>query len=179
VVLADGAMITEELPGKKLSVALTGAWIQGYVVRDLLGSVHVEARHYRDDWELTSNTLDVKWHQYLVEGTYLRLRARAYRQDAAAFYKEAYAGDETYRTADIRFATFASLTFGVKLASRFPEAWSESALLPDRWDIGYDQGSRDTEGQGNGIHPFYNYQLYDTDLFYRQGTFMAGLGFDF
>lgn len=179
VVLADGAMITERLPDRKLSVALTGTWIQGYRFRDRLGSVHVEARHYRDDWRLNSNTLDVKWHQYLAEGTYLRLRARVYRQGAAAFHKPAYQGDEAYRTADIRFAPFQSLTFGAKLASRFPEAWSESALLPDRWDIGYDHGARDTEGQGNAVHPFFNYQLHDAGTFYRQGTFMAGLGFDF
>ena len=179
VVAADGAMITEELPDRKLSVALTGTWIQGYVFRDLLGSVHVEARHYRDDWRLVSNSLDVKWHQYLVEGTYLRLRARLYRQGSAGFYKASYAGDEVYRTSDIRFSPFQSLTFGAKLASRFPESWSESALLPDRWDIGYDHGARDTEGQGNAVHPFFNYQLHDAGTFYRQGTFMAGLGFDF
>jgi hypothetical protein len=179
VVLADGAMITEELPDRKLSVAFTGTWIQGYLFRDLLGSVHVEARHYRDDWKLVSNALDVKWHQYLLEGTYLRLRARFYRQGTAGFYKASYAGDEAYRTSDIRFSPFQSLTFGAKLASRFPESWTESALLPDRWDIGYDQGTRDTEGQGDAVHPLFNYQLHDAGTFYRQGTFMAGLGFDF
>ena len=51
-------------------------------------------------------------------------------------------------------------------------------VLPDRWDVGYDHGVRDTKGEGDGIRPLSHYQLYGTDQYYLQGTFMAGLGFD-
>ena len=66
----------------------------------------------------------------------------------------------------------------MKLASAFPEEWSESALLPDRWDIGYDHGIRGTKGEDDGVNPFYHYQFYGPDQYYLQGTLMAGLGFD-
>ena len=66
----------------------------------------------------------------------------------------------------------------MKLASAFPDSWSESALLPDRWDIGYDHGVRDTRGDVRRRPPLLPYQLYDADQYYLQGTFMAGLGFD-
>lgn len=188
VVTASGAMMTEELPAKKISVALTGKWVQGYLFGERLGSVHFEARHYRDDWKLVSNTVDVQWHQNLTEGTYLRLRTRWYRQGAAAFFRKSYAGDEVYRTADFRFSSLSTLTVGLKAASTFPESWGESAFLPDRWDIGYDHGLRNTKGQEEDLpavpderilRPLSNYQLYGTDAYYQQGTFMAGLGFDF
>jgi len=178
VVTASGALVDENLPDAKLSVAYTAKWVQGFQVGGRLASLHAEARHYRDDWRLTSNTLDLQWHQYLADRTYVRLRGRGYRQGAAAFYRDAYAGNELYRTADIRFSAFASLTLGVKLASAFPESWSESALLPDRWDIGYDHGIRGTKGEDDGVNPFRHYQFYGPDQYYLQGTLMAGLGFD-
>lgn len=178
VITAAGAMLDENLPDSKLSLAYTAKWVQGFQVAGRLASLHAEARHYRDDWRLVSNTVDLQWHQYLTDRTYVRVRGRGYRQGAAAFYREAYAGDELYRTADIRFSAFSSLTVGAKLASAFPESWSESSLLPDRWDIGYDHGIRDTKGENDGVNPFYQYQLYGPDQYYLQGTFMAGLGFD-
>lgn len=177
-ITATGAMLAEELPDSKLSAAFTGKWIQGWRWGERLGSAHMEFRHYRDDWRLASNTLDVHLHQYVAEGTYVRLRARGYDQGAAAFWKDAYAGNETYRTADIRFSSFSSLILGLKVASVFPDSWAESPLLPDRWDIGYDHGVRDTRGQGDGVRPLSHYQFYGTDQYYMQGTFMAGLGFD-
>lgn len=178
VITDSGAMLEEALPDSKVSAALTAQFIQGYRLGEKLGSVRFEARHYRDDWRLASNTLDVQWHQYITEGLYLRLRARGYNQGAAAFYKKSYAGDERYRSADIRFGEFSSLTLGAKVAGAFPESWAESRLLPDRWDIGYDHGVRDTKGDGDGVHPFTRYQLYDPDQYYLQGTMMAGIGFD-
>lgn len=177
-VTADGNMITENLPDAKSSLALSGLIVQGFHLGDRLGSVRLEVRHYRDDWELGSNTADLQWYQYLFEGTYARLRARAYRQDAAAFASEAYAGNEVYRTPDIRFYAFSSLTLGLKIGSVFPESWGESGWLPDRWDLGYDHGVRDTKGEEGSGKPLFHYQVFPADQYYLQGTLMAGLAFD-
>ncbi|MDB5104037.1 MAG: hypothetical protein JWP91_1726 [Fibrobacteres bacterium] len=179
VITAQGSVLEENLPREKNGFAISGQFIQGYRLADRLGSVRVEARHYRDSWDLVSNTADLQWYQHLTEGTWVRLRARGYRQSAAAFAKAAYAGDEAFRTADIRYFRFSTLTLGAKIASTFPESWGESAFLPDRWDIGYDHGVRDTKGERDGIHPLYHYQLFSPNEYYIQGTFMAGLGFDF
>lgn len=173
-----GALILENLPDRKTAVAVSGQIIQGFHLGERLGSLRLEARHYRDDWKLVSNTADLQWYQYVGDETYVRLRARGYRQGAAAFAKDAYDGNEVYRTPDIRYFAFSSLTLGFKIGSAFPESWGESALLPDRWDIGYDHGIRDTKGEEDGIHPVYHYQLFPTDEYYVQGTLMAGLSFD-
>ncbi len=178
VVTAQGTQVLENLPDRKTSLAVSGQLIQSFHIGSRLGSLHFEARHYRDDWELVSNTADVQWYQYLREGTYVRLRARGYRQGAAAFAKDAYAGDEVYRSPDIRFYSFSSLTLGLKIGSVFPESWGESPLLPDRWDLSYDHGIRDTRGEEDGVSPFYHYQLFPKDEYYMQGTFMLGLSFD-
>ncbi len=177
-VTADGNLFTENLPDAKTSLALSGLIVQGFHLGDRLGSVRLEARHYRDDWQLGSNTADLQWYQYLLEGTYFRLRARAYQQDAAAFASEAYAGNEVYRTPDIRYYAFSSLTLGLKIGSVFPESWGGSPWLPDRWDLGYDHGVRDTKGEEGSGKPMYHYQLFPSDQYYVQGTLMAGLGFD-
>ncbi|HLP39966.1 MAG TPA: DUF3570 domain-containing protein, partial [Fibrobacteria bacterium] len=178
VITATGALIEERLPNRKTSLAVSGKLVQGWQAGDRLGSVHLEARHYRDDWRLISNTVDVQAYQYLSDATWIRLRARGYRQGQAAFVQGAYLGNETYRTSDIRFSSFYSLMLGVKVASSFPDAWAESGWLPDRWDIGYDHGFRNTRGESGRVEPVYRYQLFSPDQIYQQGTVMAGLGFD-
>ncbi len=178
VITSAGSLELENLPGEKTGVSLSAQIIQGFHIGEQLGSLRLEARHYRDDWKLVSNTADLQWYQYLREGTYVRLRARGYRQSAAAFAKDAYAGDEAFRTADIRFYAFSSLTLGFKAGSEFPESWAASPYLPDRWDIGYDHGLRNTHGEEDGINPTYHYQLFPADETYVQGTLMVGLSFD-
>jgi hypothetical protein len=178
VITDSGNVIVENLPDRKTAWALSGQVIQGFHLGSKLASLHLDARWYRDDWKLGSGTADVQWYQYLTEGTYVRLRARGYRQSAAAFARPAYAGDELYRTGDIRYFAFSSVQLGLKIASVFPESWNESAWLPDRWDIGYDHGLRSTKGDENGVTPLYHAQLFPADEHYQQGTFMLGLGFD-
>ncbi len=179
VITLSGNLILENLPEQKTSLALAGQWVQGYRIFERLGSIHLEGRYYRDDWKLDSKTLDLQWYQYVSETWYLRLRARGYTQSAAGFAKERYTGDELYRTPDIRYFAFSSLTLGAKVGGTFPESWSDSPLLPDRWDIGYDHGIRDTPGEEDGVNRLYHYQLFPSDEYYIQGTFMAGLSFDF
>ena len=178
VILANGSLLLERLPAGKLSAALGAQWIQGFHLAGRLGSLRLESRYYRDTWELASGTADLQWYQYLAGQTYVRLRARGYMQGAAAFYREAYAGDEAYHTADLRYAAFSSLTLGFKLGSTFPDSWLDTPLLPDGWDISYDHGMRDTRGEETRATPFYHYQLFASDEYYLQGTLMAGIRFD-
>lgn len=178
VITDSGNVTVENLPDRKTAWALSGQIIQGFHLGSRLGSFHLDARWYRDDWNLASGTADAQWYQYFAEGTYVRIRARGYRQSAAAFAKPTYAGDELYRTGDIRYYAFSSLLLGLKVASVFPDSWNESAWLPDRWDIGYDHGFRSTKGDVSGLTPLYHTQLFPADEHYQQGTFMLGLSFD-
>ncbi len=179
VITVTGNIEVEKLPDLKTSMAFSTKFVQGYHLFDWLGSFQLEGRYYQDDWLLKSETADLHWYQHFGENFYLSLRARGYHQGAAAFAKDSYDGDELYRTPDIRFYEFSSLTLGAQIASVFPESWSTNDWLPDRWNISYDHGMRDTYGDEDGIHPLYHYQLYSPQTYYVQGTFMAGLGFDF
>lgn len=178
VVLADGSLRIENLPRKKFSYAISSQIIQGFEWGEKRGSVHFDARYYRDTWSLASQTAELQLYQYLIGENYLRLRARYYRQGAAAFAKDAYQGNEIYRTADIRYFKFSNVSLGAKVSGFFPENWAALALLPDRWDISYDHGFRNTRGEEGGPEPFRHYQLFPRDEYYMQHVFMAGLGFD-
>jgi hypothetical protein len=178
VLTTQGTLVVENLPDHKTSYALAAQLVQGYHLGDQLGSVHTELRYYHDDWDLNSGTADVQWYQYFAAGSYVRLRARGYSQTRTAFARNGYLGDEVYRSADIRYYPFRSLLIGLKVASVFPESWGDSPWLPDRWDLSYDHGVRNTYGEENGVSPLFFYQLFPADEHYLQGTFMAGLSFD-
>lgn len=178
VITDSGDVILENLPNSKTAWALSGQLIQGIRLGDKLGSFHFDARWYQDDWKLRSGTADLQWYQYLREGTYVRLRARGYRQSAAAFARPAYDGNELYRTGDIRYYAFSSILVGLKVGSTFPEGWGASSWLPDRWDLSYDHGVRSTKGEENGVTPMFHTQVFPADEHYQEGTFMLGLSFD-
>jgi hypothetical protein len=178
VILATGSMLLEHLPGSKTSFALGGQVIQGFAFGDNRSALHFDLRYYRDSWKLSSLTAELQLYQYLTEFTYFRIRARGYKQNPAAFAKDAYVGNEVYRSADIRYYGFSSLSLGAKIVSVFPDSWERFGFLPDRWDIGYDHGFRNTRGEDGGIGPFTHYQLFPRDEYYQQGVFMVGLGFD-
>ncbi len=179
---ASGTLLTESLPYRKRAGALSGQIVQGFLFRDRLGSVNLDVRGYRDSWGLASTTADLKLSWYVTEETYVRLRGRYYTQSGADFAKDVYTGSEAYRTADIRFFPFSSYLAGFKISGPFPEAWEESALLPDRWDVKYDHLLRNTYGDLQPNHAGESrrtrYQLYGPDEQYLQGVFMFGLLFD-
>lgn len=176
--LDSGYLIEEHVPGDKTSWAISGQLVQGYHIGDYLGSFHLEARHYLDTWALTSNDAELQWYQYYNADSYLRLRVRGYAQEAAGFYKDRYAGNEVYRSVDIRYSKFSSLTLGAKISMPLFEDWKDSPLLPDHLDLSYDFGIRDTHGDQGTATPYAHYQLFPHSEFYTETTIMLGLVFD-
>jgi hypothetical protein len=175
-------MMLESVPNQKQGGAVSGQIVQGFRLGDRLGSLNLDYRRYVDSWGLKSNTVDAKLSQYFTETAYVRFRVRYYKQSGAAFARDFYAGDEVYRTADIRWFPFTNWLGGIKLSAAFPEAWGQSAFLPDRWDIKFDYTLRDTRGdkvaQGQNEPRSIHYQLYGPSEEYAQGVIMAGLVFD-
>ena len=179
---STGSLMDESVPNRKRAGALAGQVVQGYHVGDLLGSINLDMRRFQDSWGIKSTTADIKLHQYFAEGAFFRLRLRYYNQTGASFAKEIYGGSEIYHTADIRFFPFESWLIGAKVSMAFPESWGESLMLPDRWDVKYDQVVRNTGGDPSGSVPGQPrrmlYQLYEPEEYYLQGVMMAGLIFD-
>ncbi len=177
-----GTLFLEEVPHRKNAGALSFQLVQGFHLGDNLGSINLDVRNYKDDWGLRSWTADAKFFQYLTDGFYLRLRGRYYTQTGTFFAQKYYGGHEVYRTADIRFFPWSSFLAGLKLSGPFPDAWDGFLLLPDRWDISYDQLVRGTHGDllnpPQGTPRSDLYQLYGPDENYLQGTILAGLIFN-
>jgi hypothetical protein len=181
-VTIDGQMMRERVPDQKQAGAVSAQIVQGFRLGDRLGSLNLDYRRYQDTWALKSGTWDAKLSQYFTETAFIRLRLRYYNQTRALFAKEYYSGSEAYRTADIRWFPFTSWLVGAKISAAFPEEWSQSAFLPDRWDVKFDYTLRDTRGdkvaQAAGEPRSLRYQLYGPDETYTQGVLMVGLVFD-
>ncbi len=174
----SGLLIEENVPDHKTSWTLSGQLIQGYHMGEVMGSIHLDMRHYLDTWAMSANDADLQWYQYFGDDKYLRLRARIYQQSVTAFYKDRYSGNERYRSADIRFSAFTSLTLGAKVSLPLSEDWLDHAWLPDHLDLSYDYGMRNTRGDQGTSQPYLHYQLFPHSEFYSEGTFMLGLTFD-
>ena len=168
-----GGLLDENMPDQRRSLALGGELVQGWLLADLLGSVNVSYRDFRDSWDLQAKTVDLKVSQHLNDELVLRLRARWHDQSGTAFAKEWYDGDELYRTADMRWFPFSSLMLGIKFYGVFPESWDEIRWLPNRWNLDFDQLWRDDPG-GRQL-----YQLHPPDQRYMQRNFAMGVGYDF
>ncbi len=86
--------------------------------------IHLSYRYYRDDWDITSHTLDLKY-RYQMEGDFLQPHVRLYQQSAASFKQhdlqlgrdvDAATGEVLvdYASNDYRLAESQTVTLGLK-----------------------------------------------------------------
>ncbi len=108
----------EHIPDTRVRWALT-ARLNRFLPR-LRSAVHVSARGYNDTWGVTSGTVELGYSQYLGDALLLRVRARAYQQTPATFFKDAFfyetestAGE--YFTGDRELAPVRNAVIGAKL----------------------------------------------------------------
>lgn len=79
------------------------------------GAFHADYRYYHDSWGIDSNTLGLKYYQYLYSDLILRARYRYYSQGAADFYSENPTTDDEFPTIDSKLRDFDSELYGLKL----------------------------------------------------------------
>ncbi len=78
----------EHIPDTRARVALS-VRLNRWLPR-LRGAVHVSGRAYSDSWGVNSGTVELAYSQYVGSSLLLRVRARAYQQTAATFFKDAF-----------------------------------------------------------------------------------------
>jgi len=96
--------------------------------------IRVSYRHYRDDWGIDSDTVELKYRYVLGEHDYIQPRLRYYRQGAADFYAHGlYDGEPLpqYVTADYRQGEFDSITAGF----RYGHSFDRRSELNFRFDL--------------------------------------------
>ena len=87
---------------------------------------------YRDDWGVTSHSLEARLNQYVTEDAIVRWRYRFYTQTAADFYRDEYVdptGIDGFRSADYRLEAFNAHLFGAQLNLNLGVLHRSSALL--------------------------------------------------
>lgn len=123
-VLAGGGQFgfPETLPEDRLRGALTFR-----LLRSLARTVGWETtcRLYADDWGVRSLTVGSSLAFEIGSSWDLRVRARAYYQGSAAFYREEYGEPLAYMTSDRELATFWDVGGGLKVA------WSQEPFTID------------------------------------------------
>lgn len=80
-------------------------------------------RRYRDDWQVRSNTFDLRYRRELGAGRYLEPHLRYYSQSAASFFRAGLVDGAPlpdFATADYRLGTLSSATIGATCGFRIP-----------------------------------------------------------
>ena len=78
----------EQVPDTRARAALS-VRLNRFLPR-LESAVHLSARAYSDTWGVSSGTVELAYSQYIGDSLLLRVRARAYQQTAATFFKDAF-----------------------------------------------------------------------------------------
>ena len=91
-------------------------------LKPLKAAVQVDARAYRDTWDVQSVTAEVAWDQTLGGGLRLRVRGRYYQQTSATFFSDDYAREPRgeYFTGDRELSAMSSYTVGGRIAWAVP-----------------------------------------------------------
>ena len=113
VLLGDGSAAFPELhPEQRTRHALTARAMKSLAPAM---SLDVSYRVYVDDWGIGSHTIAAALVRELGRSWDVRLRARAYRQSAADFYRERYDRPMTFMSGDRELGTFWDAGGGAKV----------------------------------------------------------------
>jgi len=113
ITLMDGFSAPESPPEARTRHAVSAR------VMHVFGDANIIDAQYRlyiDDWGILSHTAEVAYTRELTREWSLRLRARGYHQNHAAFYEETYEMPMRYMTVDRELSTFWDGMAGVKVA---------------------------------------------------------------
>lgn len=116
--------LTENRPDRRRRTDLLATGVYHFA-RDVL---YASARHYWDDWGVTSNTVDLKYRHELEAGRYVQPHVRVYHQTAADFFHydlRRGADVPEYATSDYRLGPLSTVTLGLKYGLPVPNTPGE------------------------------------------------------
>lgn len=95
--------------------------LYGLLKRDVSGDVFdISYRYMTDDWQITSQTIDIHFRRNIGDGRFVQPHLRLYSQTSASFYRtDLFYGAPlpTYATADYRLSALDSVTVGIKFGT--------------------------------------------------------------
>lgn len=129
VQLVNGLFYDEYLPDSRVRQAIglrAAYWLKTGT------ALHTAYRYYQDDWELSSNTVELKLYQNLLPRLKARAEYRFYDQGTAEFVQQSYTGSEQYLTSANSLKSFTSHLFGIKLS--YTPSFIEDAQLAVKYE---------------------------------------------
>jgi len=93
------------------------------------GIADISYRYYWDEWNIKSNTLDMKYRIKLEQRFFIQPHLRIYGQSSADFYRYNLNTSETlpeYASADLRLGEFDAYTVGFKYGKAYSEGRSHT-----------------------------------------------------
>lgn len=121
--------LTESRPSTRRRTALLGSTVY-HLTADV---VYASYRYYRDDWNLGSNTVDLKYRHELEDNRFFMPHLRYYKQTPTDFFRSNLIQGEPlpeFASSDYRLGPLQTLTFGGTYGFHFmdyPGEWTISA----------------------------------------------------
>ncbi|MBX2824914.1 MAG: DUF3570 domain-containing protein [Gammaproteobacteria bacterium] len=78
----------------------------------------VSARHSQDTWDVTADTLELRWRKLLSTGNWIEPHVRWYRQSAADFFYHSLSAESelpAFASADLRLGEYQAVTVGLSV----------------------------------------------------------------
>lgn len=125
----------ENRPGQRTMESIYTAYKQ-YIEGDVLD---LSYRHYWDEWDIRSDTVEIRYHRQLLDDRFLQPSFRFYSQTAASFFRHSLPEIEAlprYASADFRLAAFDAYTIGMKFGKRVGDFKEHSLNLEYYTQIG-------------------------------------------
>ncbi len=167
----EGQAIPEQRPEKRFE----WAWLTQYVRHfEQLNhaALHADYRFSTNDWGVNAHTLELSWHQPIMDGWQLTPRFRYYSQDKADFYQPVFDGvlgfdsnfntiakNRTVYSSDYRLAGFGAFSGGLKLSKEINQLQPFTQL---KFQTGFEYYSHKAEYQlgGNNLGTFADFSYY-------------------
>jgi hypothetical protein len=114
--LTDPYKLRDNRPDEKSQIALSGSYRR--YIRSADAAWHINYRYYNDDFGISSQTVDMSWHQNLGRNFQLVPTLRYYSQSAANFFTNVddfLRPDSDFQSSDYRLAAFGAVSGGLSL----------------------------------------------------------------
>ncbi len=146
-------LVYENRPDSRVQNSLFG--LMKYHLDDSI--LNLSYRYLSNDWEIKSNTIDLRWHFFADNDSFWEPHLRFYQQDAAEFYTPFLADSAPlpeYASADYRLGEMNAVTVGLKYGFKVNGDSRAEVRLE------YYQQSNSAANQVTGIENLQGFDLY-------------------
>lgn len=124
-VVAGGTVLADARPDARNQLS----WLTQYRrhIEEVNGTLHASYQFYVDDWDLTSHTFELAWHQSVRDALRIVPSLRYYTQSEADFYVPYLSvapGRGAEHSSDYRLSAYGALTFGLQAEYDFRTRWT-------------------------------------------------------